>query len=120
MADRDPMPDSQVGGGEGRGGRDSKANMARASVAELTGTAILVFVGTAVATGAILARPTAGDPYDSLTVAAAFGLTPAALVGALGHVSGAHLNPGVTLALAGARKFSVALRAGVHRSWEAR
>lgn len=67
MADRDPMPDSQVGGGEGRGGRDSKANMARASVAELTGTAILVFVGTVVATGAILARPTAGDPYDSLT-----------------------------------------------------
>jgi len=86
--------------GGGLYGSDTGANMVRSASAELIGTAVLVFAGTAVAVGAILGRPTAGGSYDSLAVALAFGITLVALVGALGHVSGAHLNPAVTLALA--------------------
>jgi len=82
-----------------------RAVTARAAIAELIGTAILVHAGTAVAVGAILERPTAGPAYDSLAVALAFGLALVALVGALGHTSGAQLDPAVTTALASTPKF---------------
>lgn len=93
------------GQGSGLYGSGGEGNVVRPAAAELVGTAILVFVGTAVAVAAILERPTAGGAYDSLAVALAFGVTLVALVGSLGHVSGAHLNPAVTLALAGTGKF---------------
>jgi len=77
----------------------------RAGVAEAVGTFFLIYTGTATASAGALGKATAGSPPDSLAVALAFGLVLAALVGALGQVSGAHLNGAVTLGLAAAGKF---------------
>lgn len=93
------------GGGGLYGSQIDARHMLGAGVAELVGTFILVFGGTAVAVGAILSRPTAGAAYDSLAIALAFGLALVAVVAAVGHVSGAHVNPAVTLGMAAAGKF---------------
>ncbi|MEV7188211.1 aquaporin [Kitasatospora sp. NPDC093102] len=79
---------------------------AGAYIAELVGTSILVLAITATATSAGLASPIAGQPYGSLAVVLANGLALAALVGGLGHISGAHFNPAVTVAMAVIRRFS--------------
>ena len=80
-------------------------NLALACVAEAIGTFMLVLVGTAVATAATLGKNTAGSAYDSFAVAMSFGLILIAIVGAIGQISGAHVNPAVTLGLATAGKF---------------
>src|SRR5215212_1325504 len=88
------------------GSQVDSSNLLGSAVAELIGTFILIFTGCAVAVAAILQRPTAGPIfYDSLAVALAFGLALVVIVAAIGHVSGAHVNPAVTLALASTNKF---------------
>ena len=77
----------------------------RPLVAELVGTFILVFVGCSVAVAGALQRPIAGPPYDSLAVALGFGIALVAVVAAIGHVSGGHVNPAVTIGQAAIGQF---------------
>lgn len=80
-------------------------NILLACAAETIGTLLLVLVGTAVATAAVLVKATAGSAYDSLAVALSFGLILVAIVGSIGQISGAHVNPSVTFGLAVAGRF---------------
>ena len=74
-----------------------------AILGEVVGTFLLIFLGC----GSIIAfteRAGEGDP-DLLAIALAWGFAVLAVVYAFGHVSGAHVNPAVTVGLAVTRKF---------------
>ncbi len=98
-------PSTIVPGGDPGTARTPSANLLLACAAEAIGTFLLVLVGTAVATAAVLGKGTAGPAYNSLAVALSFGLILIPIVASLGQVSGAHVNPSVTLGLAVAGKF---------------
>jgi aquaporin NIP len=74
--------------------------LGRRLAAEALGTSALVFFGA----GAIMVAAKYGS-FGQLGIALAFGLVIAAMVYALGHISGAHLNPAVTFAFALSRHF---------------
>lgn len=68
---------------------------------EFIGTFALVFCGT----GAIIINQESGGMITHVGVALTFGLVVAAMIFTLGDVSGAHLNPAVTLSFAVAKRF---------------
>lgn len=74
--------------------------MYRKMVAECIGTFALVFAGT----GAVVVNDTFGG-VTHVGIAVTFGLVVLAMIYAVGDVSGAHLNPAVTVAFAAARRF---------------
>ena len=74
----------------------------RAQLAECLGTATLLFLGT----GAVVVDAQLGGAFGPAGIAAAFGLVVMVLIYAIGDVSGAHINPAVTIAFALARRFA--------------
>src|SRR2546422_1321802 len=71
-------------------------------LAEFFGTFALVFAGT----GAIVINHASNGAIGHAGIAMTFGLIVLAMIYAFGDVSGAHLNPAVTMAFALARRFS--------------
>ena len=62
-------------------------------VSEFIGTFFLVFAGT----GAIIVNDLTGGQITHVGVALVFGLVVMAMIYSIGNISGAHLNPAVTL-----------------------
>ncbi|MEN9676246.1 MAG: hypothetical protein RIS76_2142 [Verrucomicrobiota bacterium] len=80
-------------------------------LAEFVGTALLVLLGDGVVANVLLAR---SKGYNSgwIVITTGWGLAVAMAVYAVGTISGAHLNPAITLALAAIGSFSTAKVAG--------
>lgn len=73
-------------------------------LAEMVGTALLILLGDGVVAGVVL-RDTKNENAGWIVITTGWALAVAFAVYAVGHVSGAHLNPAVTLALAASGDF---------------
>jgi MIP family channel proteins len=80
---------------------DDRPNLARRAVAEALAAFALVFTGC----GAIVADARYGGALGTVGVGLVFGLVIMVMVYATGHLSGAHINPSVTIAFTLTRHF---------------
>lgn len=75
--------------------------LVQSSIAEGVGTFGLVFAGT----GAVVIDAVTNGGVTHVGIAVTFGLIIFAMISAVGHISGAHFNPAVTIAFAAAGHF---------------
>jgi glycerol uptake facilitator-like aquaporin len=85
-----------------------RPNLLRRSLAEGAAAFALVFAGC----GAVVTNATHGDTLGSVGIGLVFGLVIMVMIYATGHLSGAHINPAVTVAFTLTRHFPVRDAAG--------
>ena len=78
-----------------------RPSLARRCLAEALATFVLVFAGC----GAIVVDAERDAGLGTIGIALAFGLVIIAMIYATGHLSGAHINPAVTVAFCATRHF---------------
>jgi len=89
--------------------REQRMPLFKALVAEFLGLVLLVFFGCGTANACARGLPSGRPlPADFITcVSLAFGLTIAGTAQAVGHISGGHINPAVTLGILVSGKLSL-------------
>lgn len=80
-----------------------RPSLTHRALAEGLGTFALVFIGC----GAVIANAQYGGSVGLVGIALAFGLVVMAMIYAIGHLSGAHINPAVTIAFVATRHVPV-------------
>jgi glycerol uptake facilitator-like aquaporin len=87
-----------------------RPRLSRRALAEGLAAFALVFAGA----GAVVADTAYDGALGTVGIALVFGLIVMAMVYATGHLSGAHINPAVTMAFTLTRVFPDPRRSGLH------